>query len=180
MIFDLILLCMVALAFWRGWKKGLLWAVGSVLAMMVGVMLSLRLSHLLADFLFDQKIIQSHYTVIISFVVIFILTMFIFRQVAKMMETLLDKLFLGWVNNVLGGALYAFVVVFMSSLGIWLLQKTTLLHTKAMQESKAMMFIQPVAPKTITVLSAYLPFCKNIMEQVSGAVHRASEAVEEL
>jgi membrane protein required for colicin V production len=178
MILDIVVLILTVLAFIRGWKKGLLWGIGSLLAVFVGVLISLKLSHYVANFFFEKNILTSQYTVLISFVLLFVLTIFCFRQLAKLMEKILDKLFLGWVNHALGGMLYAFFVVFVTSLCIWLINKTALINQTLKKDSKIYSFIEPIAPKTIEVASAYLPLCKDLFGQITTTVDRAVEKIK--
>lgn len=178
MILDLIVLFLSILAGIRGWKKGLLWAIGSLIAVVVGVLLSLKLSHYLAIYLFEKHWLTSPYTVLISFVLIFVLTIFCFRQLAGFLEKVLDKLFLGWVNHVLGATLYIFFVFFMFSLCFWLINKTELIHQTVKQESKVYSIIEPIAPNAIELASAYLPFCKDLFEQINVTLNQAVEKVK--
>jgi membrane protein required for colicin V production len=178
MMLDIAFLLLSVIAFYRGWKKGLLWGIGSFLAVFIAVLLALKLGHTLADFLFEQQILQTSYTLPISFLLIFILTLFSFRQLAKLLESVLDKLFLGWANHLLGAILYVLFVAFVFSLGIWLFNKTDLLNKNMKQEAKTYAFIEPIAPKMIEVSSAYIPFCKNLFEQINATLDRAVEHVD--
>jgi hypothetical protein len=46
------------------------------------------------------------------------------------------------------------------------------------QEAKTYAFIEPIAPKMIEVSSAYIPFCKNLFEQINATLDRAVEHVD--
>lgn len=109
----------------------------------------------------------SQYTLLISFVILFAVTIFAFRQLAHFFEKVLDKLFLGWVNNVMGGLLYSFFVVFVASLCLWLINKTELISNNIKKESKIYSYLEPIAPKTIEVASAYVPLCKDLYEKIN-------------
>ena len=56
MILDGILLILCIIAFIRGWKKGLLWAIVSIIAVLIGIVISLKCAHLLADYLFENNL----------------------------------------------------------------------------------------------------------------------------
>lgn len=178
MILDIAFLLLAVVAFYRGWKKGLLWGIGSFLAVFIAVMVALKLGHYVSNFLFEQHILKNGYTLPISFLFLFVLTLFCFRQVSKFMETVLDKLFLGWANHVLGAILYVLFVGFVFSLGIWLFNKTSMLNNEIKQSSKTYVWIAPIAPKVIELSSEYLPFCKHLFEQINATLDRAVERVE--
>jgi membrane protein required for colicin V production len=168
MILDCILLILVILAFVRGWKKGLLWAICSLIAVFLGIVIALKLSGELAEYLFVQQIMTSKYTMLISFVILFLGTIFLFRLAIKLVEGILDKLFLGWINHVLGALLYSFFVVFMMSTFCWLSNQIHLLKPALKEESKTYSYIEPIAPKTIDFVSAYLPYCKDMIKKVEA------------
>lgn len=178
MILDIAFLLLAVVAFYRGWKKGLLWGIGSFLAVFIAVMVALKLGHYVSDFLFEQNMLRNAYTLPISFLFLFVLTLFCFRQVAKFMESVLDKLFLGWANHALGAILYVLFVGFVFSLGIWLFNKTSMLNSEIKQRSKTYAWIAPIAPKVIELSSEYIPFCKHLFEQINATLDRAVERVE--
>jgi membrane protein required for colicin V production len=168
MVLDIVLLIMAILAFIRGWKKGLLWAICSLLAVVLGIVVALKLSSELSEYLFVQQIITSKYTLLISFVILFLGTIFLFRMLIKFVEAILDKLFLGWINNLLGGLLYSFFVVFIISTFCWLANQVNLLKPALKDESKSYIYLEPIAPKTIDLVSAYLPYCKDLIRNAEA------------
>ena len=150
MILDGIVLIISILAFIRGWKKGLLWAVFSLVAVIIGIILSLKLSHTLADYLFKNNILTGQYTLLLSFIIIFLLVLFAFRSGVKLVETFLDKVFLGWVN------------------------KAGLLKDDLKKESISYSYIEPISPKAIELASGYLPLCKNLYHDVEELLSKAT------
>lgn len=168
MILDGILIVLLILAFIRGWKKGLLWAVGSLIAVLLGVMIALKLSHSLADYLFRQNLLSSQYTLILCFVLLFIGTIFLFRSIIKFIESFLDKVFLGWANNMLGGVLYSFFTLFVVSSFLWLVNQSGLLNDELKKESNTYTYVEPISVWTIKTASEYLPYCKSLWNDIQG------------
>lgn len=168
MILDGIILILSVLAFARGWRKGLLWAIGSLIAILIGVFVSLKLSQEVADFLFQQNLLTSKYTLLISFVLLFLLSIWCFRLLIKFVEKVLDKVFLGWVNNLLGGLLYSFFAVFLVSVFCWLANGVGILNSNIKKDSKTYVYVEPIASKTIQLASDYLPMCKTLWSDVKG------------
>ncbi len=175
MVLDCILLILGIIAFIRGWKKGLLWAVCSFVAVLLGVIIALKLSSELSEYLFVQQLVTSKYTMLISFVILFLGTIFLFRMLVKFAEGILDKLFLGWVNNILGALLYTFFVVFIISTFCWLANQIHLLKPAMKTESKSYTYIEPIAPKTIALISTYLPFCKDMIKKAETHLEAVSK-----
>ncbi|MBK8684761.1 MAG: CvpA family protein [Bacteroidetes bacterium] len=180
MILDAIILILGLLAFIRGWKKGLLWALGSLVAVFAGIFISLKLSHTLADFLFKHQVLSGSYTLLLCFVVLFLLTMLAFRMLVGLVESILDKVMLGWVNHIGGGLLYTFFVVFVISTFLWLAKSAGLLQENIKSDSKTYVWIEPIGPKTVELVSAYLPFCKSLWADITSYTSAQQESNKSL
>ena len=178
MIFDILLCIVCAIAFIRGWQKGILWAAISFLAIFIGIIVSLKLSHTLADILFKHDILAGKYTLLLSFVVLFLVVIALFRMGTKLIEQALDKLLLGWANKVSGGFLYAGFAALLFSLFCWLSAKSGLLSEELKNDSKTFAYIEPIAPKVIAVSSEYLPLCKNLYQDVLDMLSNVGDKVD--
>ncbi|HOZ51419.1 MAG TPA: CvpA family protein [Chitinophagaceae bacterium] len=175
MILDSILIILAIIAFIRGWSKGFLWAICSFLAILLGIIIALKLSNIVSEYLFVQQIITSKYTLLISFILLFLGTLFLFRMLVKFVEAILDKLFLGWVNKLAGGLLYSFFVVFILSTFCWLANQISLLKPTMKEDSKSYVYIEPIAPKTIEIVSTYLPYCKDLIKKTQAHLEEVSK-----
>ncbi|MBL7765801.1 MAG: CvpA family protein [Chitinophagaceae bacterium] len=168
MILDAIVILLGVLAFIRGWKKGLLWAVCSLIAVIAGVFLSLKLSHTLAAYLFENNILTNSYTLLICFILIFLITIVVFRLGIRLIEGILDKIFLGWVNKIAGGAIYTLFVLFVVSTFLWLMNKAGVLNTEVKAGSKSYTYVEPVAPKLIEWTTRFWPTMKEMYGDIEG------------
>lgn len=175
MLLDALIVIASVLGFIRGWKKGMLWALGSLLAVLVGIFISLKLAHALADFLFKQNILTGSYTLLISFILLFLLTMLAFRMAVGMIESLLDKIMLGWVNKLSGGLLYTFFVLFVVSVFLWLAREAGLIRPELRTESKVYSLVEPIGPETVRLGSEYLPLCKGLWNDIRNYMHQKTE-----
>jgi membrane protein required for colicin V production len=175
---DIIVLILAIMAFVRGWKKGLLWAVCSLIAVMLGILIAMKLSSELSQYLFAHHILSGQYTMLISFVLLFSATMFLARMLVKFAEKILDTLFLGWVNNLIGGLLYSFFAIFIVSTFCWLASQVHLLNADLISSSKTYNYLKPIAPKTLSLITDYLPYCKNVLAQVQTHLSQVMEIRE--
>jgi membrane protein required for colicin V production len=168
MVFDGIVLILICISFYRGWKKGILWAIFSMVSVVIGILLSLKLSHQVTDYLFKQNIMSSQYTLLISFILIFVLVVFLFRFGIKLVEKLLDAVLLGWANKILGGVLYSLMTIFIVSTLVWLFNQVNILGPELKKDAKTYTYIEPISPKVIELSSDYLPLMKNLFQQIKG------------
>jgi membrane protein required for colicin V production len=175
MILDGLLLILCIIAFIRGWKKGLLWAIVSIIAVLIGIVISLKCAHLLADYLFENNILNNQYTLLLCFILLFLSTIFIFRMLVKFIEKILESVFLGWVNNVLGGLCYCFFILFLCSTFLWLGNKAHLIKPENKLDSKSYEYIAPLAPKTIAYITPYIPLFKTLYSDIEAYFAKLSK-----
>ncbi len=166
MIIDGIILIISILAFIRGWKKGFLWAIASFVAVVLGSLVSLKLAHKVALYINEQNIIDSKYTLIVSYILLFLLVMYGLRFLIKFVEKILKTLLLGWANKLAGGLLYILFSAFVISSILWLSNQVQLIQAEAKQESQLYAIVEPIAPKGIEIGGAALPFLKNLYGDV--------------
>jgi membrane protein required for colicin V production len=168
MVLDSIIVITCLLAFYRGWKKGIVSAVLSLVGVLLGTIISIRLSHSFATYIQDSHIINSQYLLPISFIVLFVATIFVFRLIINAIEGLLKMVLLGWANKLIGAALYTFFTAFFISALFWLGNTVGILTAQSKAESKGYPILEPIAPKSIKLASQYLPFCKDLYQKINN------------
>ncbi|HNB80697.1 MAG TPA: CvpA family protein [Chitinophagaceae bacterium] len=136
MIIDLIGGILILLAFIRGWSKGLLWAICSLLAFILAFWVAMQWGDRLADILFTSVSATSKYAGMLGFVLVFILVLMGCRLVVRAMEQVLEKLWLGWLNSLLGAILYTSVFWLLAGLFCWLGARSGLLKKEQQESSR--------------------------------------------
>ncbi len=167
MYIDVLVGIIALTSFYKGYTKGLVGAILSLVAVLVGSILSLKLAHTLAAYLQAQNIINNKFILPLSFILIFVATIYIFKLIIKAIEGALKIALLGWVNKLVGGTVYALMGLFIVSALFWLASFVKLITPNAINESKTYVWVQPLAPKGINLLSHVTPYCSNLVSQVS-------------
>ena len=99
---DLILGILLFLAAIRGFSKGLVAEVASLVALILGIWGAIRFSHLTGDFLVDFFDLESKYMGLISFFLTFILIVIAVQIIGKIVDKLISTLALGFINRIAG------------------------------------------------------------------------------
>lgn len=162
MILDIIAITLIILFFIRGYMKGIIVAVFSVLAIVLGIFCALKLSELLASYLFQQGWVTSGWAQIISYIVLFIGVIWLVRLLAKAIETSMEAVMLGWVNKSLGGLFYAFMAIVAWSTLLWLGNEMKITKPKDIAASKTYPYIAPLAPWVGDKLGHLWPMTKEV------------------
>lgn len=174
MLLDVFLLITCIVAFYRGWKRGMLWSFCSLIAVLFGVVIGLKLSHVLANFFYMHNLLTSKYTLLICFILIFFSVVYSFRMVISLLETVMEKLTLGWVNNLAGSFLYMFFTVFLFSILCWLANEIHLISPLIKSTSFTYVYIEQVAPATLRFASDHLPACKDLYQEIKATLEKVA------
>lgn len=166
MILDIIGILLIIISFIRGYMKGVILAAFSVLAIVLGVICALKLSHTLAVYLYDKGIITSGWAQIVSYVVLFIIVVLLVRLIAKAIQSALEAVLLGTVNKIVGGILYAALGAFAWSVILWIGTQSHIISEQAVVASKTYHFFAPIAPWVFARLGSLIPFVKNILSEL--------------
>lgn len=162
MALDIVGISLIILFFIRGYMKGFIVAAFSVLAILLGIICSLKLSEKLATYLLEKDIISSGWAPVLSYIILFIAVILLVNLVAKAIEKSLQAVMLGWANRALGGLLYAFLAAVLWSSLLWLGNKMHLIKPETIAVSKTYTYLEPVAPWFFDKVGVLWPMAKDV------------------
>ena len=87
MLIDIILIVLLGIAIFKGYSKGFLIAVFSLLAIIIGLAAAIKLSVVTASWLTDAIHVAAKWLPVIAFAVVFIIVVVLVRLGAKALET---------------------------------------------------------------------------------------------
>lgn len=174
-ILDIILLIPLAWALYKGFKKGLVIEITSLLALVLGVYGAIKFSSITADFLIEKIDVSEQTMKVLAFVVTFMLIIGAVHLIGKIIEKTIDLVALSFMNK-LGGALFStlkvamIISVILVAVNGWN-ERFNFIPTNIKQDS---ILFEPM-----TKLSpAVLPFLKN-SEWVQKGLQKLNELKEE-
>lgn len=162
MALDILGITIVIIFFIRGYMKGIIVAAFSLLAIVLGIICALKLSGILAAYLLGKGIITSGWAQLISYVVLFLGVVILVRFIARLIEKSVQAVFLGLVNKLIGGLLYAFMAALVWSSLLWLCNQMHIISPETIASSKTYGYFMPIAPWVFEHIGKVLPFAKNI------------------
>lgn len=119
--FDIIFAVPLAWGIFRGFKKGLIIEVASLIAAVVGVWGAVHFSYFISDLLN----LTSPYSPFISFAITFVIIVIIVFLIAKLIEKSINLLALGFLNK-LAGAFFGFMkIAFLLSILLLIINKAS-------------------------------------------------------
>jgi membrane protein required for colicin V production len=100
---DILILIPALWGFWRGFMKGVVMEIATLLAFFLGVWGGMKFSDLIAGWIRDWFTSESPYIPLIAFAVVFVVILIAVFAVAKLIEKTMEKTSIGIFNKIAGG-----------------------------------------------------------------------------
>lgn len=142
--------------------QGVIVALFSVVAFILGIIAALKLSELLASYLFEKGIVTSSWAQLLSYIILFVGVVILVRLLAKAVEKALEAVWMGWLNKLLGGMFYAFVSLVIISTFLWLGDAAKLLPAEQVAKSYTYPYTVALAPWVAEQVGLLWPMSKEV------------------
>ena len=177
MLIDLTFAALMLLAIIKGYQKGLILAIFSIIAFIIGLAAALKLSAFVADYLKDSISVSAKWLPFIAFALIFFVVAILVRLGGKLIEKTFQALMLGWVNRIGGIVLYAALYLIILSIFIFYAEKLRLLQPAAIQSSQTYHFIQPWGPVVMDNFGKLIPVFKDMFTELGDFFNSLSNKI---
>jgi membrane protein required for colicin V production len=168
MIIDFIAIGLIVLALVKGFRKGLVVAVFSLLAFFIGLAAALKLSAIVAEYLGTNTNISQRWLPMLAFTLVFFVVVLLVRLGAKAIEGALGMIMLGWLNKLGGIAFYLLLYLFIYSIVLFYATQLKILKQETIQTSSTYYLIYPVAQVLMDALGSVIPIFKNMFGELEN------------
>jgi len=162
MAIDVTGLILVILFFIKGYSRGLVVALFSFIAIFLGITLSLKFSHALAEWLLAKGWVNSGWALVLSYVIMFTAVVLLVRIVARLIQKSMEMVMLGMLNRIGGGVLYVLLGAILWSTLLWLGEQLHVITSSMTAGSMTFAFFTKLAPILFSVIGHLLPFVKDL------------------
>ncbi len=174
---DIIFAIVIVIALFKGYKKGLVIAIFSLIALIVGIAVAVKLSAAVASYFQPQGSGSSKWIVLLCFVVLFLAAILIVHMTGKLIEKTFEIAFLGWANRLGGILLYVALYTIIFSVCLFYADKIHLLGKPTLAESHVYPYTQPVGPKIIDGIGKWIPIFKDAFTQLEDFFSGVSDKI---
>ena len=120
---DIILLIPILWGAYKGFTKGFIVAIASLIALLAGIYGALSFSNFTGGFLQENWDIQTEYLPVVAFAITFIAIVIAVHFVAKLVDKLVKAIALGWLNTIAGILFGVLKSIFVMSIIIFFIEK---------------------------------------------------------
>jgi len=177
MIFDIIVAIILILAVIKGYKQGLIVALFSVIAFIVGLAAAIKLSVVVAGYIGKAVNISDKWLPIISFAVVFLIVVLLVRLGARFIQKSVEFAMLGWVNRIGGILLYAGLYILIFSILVFYAEQLNMIKPETKTASVTYPYVQPWGPKLMDGLGKIIPVFKGMFEDLEDFFDGVSKQV---
>jgi len=177
MLIDFTFAALLILAIIKGYQKGLILAIFSIIAFIIGLAAALKLSTAVAAYLKDSISVSAKWMPFIAFALVFLIVVLLVRLGAKLIEKTFQAVLLGWVNRIGGILFYAALYFIILSIFIFYAEKLQILQPATIQSSVTYKFIQPWGPKLMDNIGSLIPFFKDMFTQLGDFFNSLSNKI---
>ena len=149
MIIDIILTVILMIAVIKGYRQGLIIALFSVIALIIGLAAAMKLSVVVAGYIGRTVKISDQWLPVISFAVVFFIIVLLVRWGAALLQKGVEIALLGWVNRLGGILLYVVLYVLIFSVIIFYADQLQFIKPETKSQSVTYSYIQPWGPKVM-------------------------------
>ena len=177
MLIDLIFAVAIILAIIKGFRRGFIIAIFSVIAFIVGLAAALKLSAAVAEYLKGSVNISAKWLPFLAFAVVFFVVVLLVRLGAKLIEKTFQVALLGWVNRIAGILLFAVLYLIILSIFIFYAERLQLLQPAVIENSLTYHFIQPWGPKVMDNFGKIIPVFKDMFTELGDFFNSLSNKI---
>ena len=165
---DIFFCIIVLLAIIKGWKKGLILALFSMVCGLIGLAAAVKLSAVLATHMKSDLHMSNRWLPVIAFILVFVMVILLVLWAARLLEKLIQLVLLGWLNK-LGGILF-FLILYLSiySIALFYGTETRVISKATIDSSYFYALIAPLGPAVIRFITGFIPFGHDMFNALEG------------
>ena len=166
MLLDVIAFMLLLLAMYKGFSKGLIIAVFSFFAFIIGLAAALKLSAAAAAYIGSSVNISQRWLPVLAFIAVFIIVALLIRVGAKMLEGMVKVAMLGWLNRLGGMVFYILIYFFIYSIVLFYAEQLHIIKSEGAAASIVYPYLRPMAPSIMKGIGVVIPAFKNMFQQL--------------
>jgi membrane protein required for colicin V production len=163
---DLLFLLALVMAVLKGLRQGLIIAVFSGIAFVIGLAAAIKLSAAVATRLSQGLHMTTRWLPVLAFVLVFVAVLLVIRWGAKLAEKVVDLALMGWLNKLGGILLYAALYTMLLSILLFYALQVHMLSPASVNSSLTYPLIRPWGPAVINAFGKLVPFFKDMFVQL--------------
>jgi membrane protein required for colicin V production len=175
MFIDIIFVVLMLMAVFKGMSRGLVVAVFSFLAFLIGLAAAVKLSAVVAGYLSANTNLSGLLLPVVSFFLVFLAVGYVVRLGARAIQNTIELVWLGWLNRLLGVIFYAALYIIIFSILLFYATRINFIKQDAIDASKTYSFIEPWGPFVMNAFGKIFHVFSNMFVELADFFGRFSK-----
>ena len=177
MIIDLILGIIILIAIFKGYQRGLIIGLFSLVSVIIGLAAAMKLSTVVAGYIGEAVNVSDEWLPVISFAIVFIVVVLLIRLGANAIERTVEVVMLGWLNKLGGIILYVAIYTVVFSVLLFYAEQVNLVRPETIEKSISYSFVQPWGPRVINSVGSIVPLFRDMFAELELFFENVSKEI---
>ena len=177
MIIDLILGIIILIAIFKGYQRGLIIGLFSLVSVIIGLAAAMKLSTVVAGYIGEAVNVSDEWLPVISFAIVFIVVVLLIRLGANAIERTVEVVMLGWLNKLGGIILYVAIYTVVFSVLLFYAEQVNLVRSETIEKSISYSFVQPWGPRVINSVGSIVPLFRDMFAELERFFENVSKEI---
>jgi membrane protein required for colicin V production len=177
MIIDVVFFILMIIAVFKGFSKGFVVGIFSLIAFVIGLAAALKLSAVVAQHLGAAAGISGRWLPLVAFSLVFIVVVLLVNLGARIIRKTISMAMLGWLDRLAGIVLYIIIYIIILSVILFFAEKMVLLKAQTIKSSHVYQFVAPWGPAVIDNLGKIIPGFKDLFIQLQSFFQNLGDKV---
>ncbi|RYF89068.1 MAG: CvpA family protein [Chitinophagaceae bacterium] len=166
MTIDIIFVILLLMAIFKGYSKGLIVALFSIIGFIAGLAAALKLSAYVSERLSTGLNTTGKWLPFVSFLLVFLVVVILVTLGARLLQKSIELIMLGWANRLGGILLYILLYSIFLSIFLFYAVQLHILSDASVAASVTYPYLKPIGPVVIDGLGSVIPIFKNMFAQL--------------
>ena len=175
MFIDASFVILLLLACLKGMKKGFIKSLFSFFAFLMGMLVAVKFSALIAKHFSVQTHNDSKWIPFLAFIFVFTITAVAVHYAGKIFQKTTELVMLGWLNKMGGVFLFVFLYGMIFSLVLYYAVQLGIIKKETTDASYFFPYLAPLAPDIINSIGKIIPMFKNLFQQLDTYFNRVAD-----
>jgi membrane protein required for colicin V production len=176
MVIDIAFSIVMLIAVYKGFSQGLIVAVFSFLAFIIGLAAALKFSVVVAHYLESSEHTGAKWLPVLSFILVFVIVSLLVNIIARILKKTFQIAMLGGLDRIGGIIFYVIIYTIIFSVFLFFAEKTEALSPSAIAASRVYSYISSWGPTTIDSMGKIIPVFKDLFFQLQAFFENVSHS----
>ncbi len=177
MIIDLILGVIILIAIFKGYQRGLIIGLFSLVSVIIGLAAAMKLSTVVAGYIGEAVNVSDEWLPVISFAIVFIVVVLLIRLGANAIERTVEVVMLGWLNKLGGIIFYVAIYTVVFSVLLFYAEQVNLVRPETIEKSISYSYVQPWGPRVINSVGSIVPLFRDMFAELERFFENVSKEI---